>query len=188
MSIAPKLAAHSTRSPDEELALEGPIIFLAPSCLQWWTRVQVGAIEQRPPTRASESSPCIFSLHLFLHPVSSSTLHPFCSLRSSFSEFHSPAGSDADVDTNVERRIRHISSYNLHHPTMNLVPGGPTRAHPLHDLYRYHVSLESLPPTRCSVFSRPAFAHPIPPFTSRSISSFNLTPLNYIAPSHLIRT
>jgi hypothetical protein len=92
--------------------------------------VNICSIEQCPPARASESSPCIFSLHPFLHPVSSSTLHPFCSLRSSFSEFHSPAGSDADVDTNVERRIRHISSYNLHCATMILVPGGPTRAHP----------------------------------------------------------
>jgi hypothetical protein len=31
MGIVPKLVAHSTESPDEELALEGPIIFLAPS-------------------------------------------------------------------------------------------------------------------------------------------------------------
>jgi hypothetical protein len=60
--------------------------------------------------------------------------------------------------------------------------------HPLYDLHRYHVSLESLPPTHLSAFSRPAFAYPIPPFTSCSISFFNLTLLNYIAPSHLIRT
>jgi hypothetical protein len=87
-------------------------------------RCMYHSIEQCPPT--SKSSLFIFSLRRLLHPVSSSTLRPSCFPHIFFSKFHSPAGSDSDANTPMERPIRHVplctSSHNVHPPTMNLIP------------------------------------------------------------------
>jgi hypothetical protein len=117
-------------------------------------RFDMDSFDPCPPT--SESSLCIFSLWQLLHPVSASNLPPSCFPCIIFSKLRSPAGSDADADTPIERPIRHVPlctfSHNVHPLIMNLMPVVPPpliRWLMLLDLFCHCVS------SRCSFFWPP---------------------------------